>query len=68
MAQDFYSIFGLNGDDNLSISTIDPAGIALVGVKALNEKLNEKIGNQQSEITALEEQVKEAATVCKKSL
>ena len=40
MAQDFYASFSL-GDNNTSISTIDPAGIALVGIKALNTNLGE---------------------------
>ena len=38
IAEDFYSLFGLNGD-NKAISTIDPAGVALVGVQALNNSL-----------------------------
>ena len=37
VAQDFYEKFGL-GADNKSISTIDPSGIALAGIKALYEK------------------------------
>jgi hypothetical protein len=40
MAQDFYHIFAV-GNDSLSISTIDPAGIALAAVKELNKKLND---------------------------
>ncbi len=51
MAEDFYAIFGL-GDNNKSISTIDPASIALVGVKALDEKIN----TQQQEIDTLKTQ------------
>lgn len=40
MAEDFYDAFHLGGENgNKSISTIDPAGIALAGIKALNEKL-----------------------------
>jgi len=58
MAQDFYSTFGLNGDDKLSISTIDPAGIALVGIKALNENIDKETGIQQGEIDAIQGQVK----------
>jgi hypothetical protein len=42
-AQDFHAAFGL-GQDNKTISTIDPASIALVGVQALNEKLNQFVG------------------------
>ncbi|MBU1783709.1 tail fiber domain-containing protein, partial [Patescibacteria group bacterium] len=38
VAQDFYGLFNL-GDSNTSISTIDPAGIALVGIKALSNRL-----------------------------
>ncbi len=41
IAEDFYNIFHL-GNSNKSISTIDPAGVALAGVKALNTKI-EKI-------------------------
>lgn len=40
IAQDFYSLFGLNGTDDKMISGIDPSGIALVGVKALSNKLS----------------------------
>jgi len=39
MAQDFYALFGLGGS-NTSISTIDPAGIALVGIQALSARLD----------------------------
>jgi hypothetical protein len=39
MAQDFYNTFGVGGS-NTSISTIDPAGIALVGIQALNTKID----------------------------
>jgi len=37
MAQDFYALFGVGNDT--SISTVDPASIALIGIKALNENL-----------------------------
>jgi hypothetical protein len=57
MAQDFYRLFHL-GNDSLSISTIDPSGIALVAIKALNVKLEQ----QNKEITdRLNEQDKEIA-------
>jgi hypothetical protein len=51
IAEDFYASFGL-GDDNKSISTIDPSGIALVGIKALDEKMT----TQQQEIDELKAQ------------
>ncbi len=37
VAQDFYALFGV-GSDDISISTIDPAGIALAAIKALYKK------------------------------
>jgi hypothetical protein len=37
-AQDFFSAFQL-GDNNTTISTLDPAGVALIGIQALNDKL-----------------------------
>lgn len=52
IAQDFYAVFGL-GNDNTSISTIDPSGVALVGVKALNEKVEA----QQKEIDELKAEI-----------
>ncbi len=39
MAQQFYELFGLGGSST-SISTIDPAGLALVGIQALQEKFD----------------------------
>jgi Chaperone of endosialidase len=38
VAQDFYSVFAL-GNNNTSISTIDPAGVALLGIQALSKQL-----------------------------
>ena len=40
IAEDFYSLFGV-GNDNKHISTIDPAGIALAGIKALSKEVEE---------------------------
>lgn len=53
IAEDFYAIFGL-GNDEKSVSTIDPAGVALVGVKALNEKIDA----QQKEIDELKAEIR----------
>ncbi|NTU46804.1 hypothetical protein HGA88_04200 [Candidatus Roizmanbacteria bacterium] len=39
VAQDFHALFGLGGSDT-SISTIDPSGIALVGIQALSGQMN----------------------------
>ena len=40
MAQDFYRQFQL-GDNNISISTIDPSGVSLAAVQGLYRKLQE---------------------------
>jgi hypothetical protein len=47
-AQDFYSAFGLGGD-TLSISTVDPSGIALAAVKELNNQ-NKELRTQNAEL------------------
>jgi hypothetical protein len=39
IAQDFHELFGLDGPSDKMISGIDPAGVALVGVKALSQKV-----------------------------
>jgi hypothetical protein len=41
MAQDFRAAFGLGVDDK-HISTIDPDGVALAAIQALDRKLKEK--------------------------
>jgi hypothetical protein len=40
IAEDFFNQFGLGGS-NTTISTIDPAGIALIGVQALTQQVND---------------------------
>jgi endosialidase-like protein len=55
IAEDFYAAFGV-GVNNKSISTIDPAGVALLGVQALkleNDALKNKIDDQQQTISDL---------------
>jgi hypothetical protein len=51
IAEDFYALFGLGGT-NKSISTIDPAGIALVGIQVLNKNLNIIFGTSSIEYFA----------------
>ena len=48
MAQDFSAAFGL-GDSDKKIATIDPDGVALAGVKALDKRTLD----QQEKIDAL---------------
>ncbi|MEO0312071.1 MAG: hypothetical protein RIQ89_1728 [Bacteroidota bacterium] len=54
MAQDFYKAFGLGTDDK-HISTIDPSGVSLAAIKALNEKVEA----QQLMIEELIKEIKE---------
>ncbi len=51
IAEDFYSAFEV-GVNNKSISTIDPAGVALLGVQALKEK-NDGLKNEVDSQTQL---------------
>jgi trimeric autotransporter adhesin len=55
MAQDFHSAFGLNGDDDRHISSVDEAGVALAAIQGLNDKLKEK----DNEIADLKQSVAE---------
>lgn len=51
-AQDFHVAFGLNGDDNLHISSVDLQGVALAAIQGLNKKNEElKIENTQLHIS-----------------
>jgi hypothetical protein len=61
MAQDFYSVFGLGGDDK-AISTIDPAGISLAAIQELNRQ-NKELKNEiellKAEMDELRQIIKE---------
>ena len=48
MAQDFWKQFHL-GEDSLSVSTIDPSGIALAAIQELAKK-NEKLENRNEKL------------------
>lgn len=62
MAQDFYAIFGL-GEDDKTISTIDPAGVALAAIQevySITQKLEKKtarIDNLETQVAELQAQV-----------
>lgn len=49
-AQDFYEIFGL-GNDEKTISTIDPSGIALAAIQQL-KKENDAMRSEMNELQA----------------
>ena len=42
MAQDFHEAFGLNGNDDKHISTVDEGGVALAAIQGLNQKVEQK--------------------------
>jgi hypothetical protein len=41
VAQDFHAAFGLNGQDDKHIATVDADGVALAAIQGLNKKLEE---------------------------
>jgi hypothetical protein len=60
VAQDFYATFGLGNDDK-SISTIDPSGIALAAIQELakqNQELRTELDQLKKEIETLHSQSK----------
>jgi len=55
MAQDFHTVFGLNGADDKHISVVDEGGVALAAIQGLNEKLevrSEKLEAENAELKA----------------
>jgi hypothetical protein len=61
MAQDFYNTFGL-GDDNVTISTIDPSGVALAAIQALYEE-NQDLKSRLARLESMMEKLSgESAT------
>jgi hypothetical protein len=69
MAQDFYGIFHV-GNNNTSISTIDPAGVALAGVKELHkqnielQKQNEELSQKYNVLLSEIQQLKQMQAMC----
>jgi Chaperone of endosialidase/Head domain of trimeric autotransporter adhesin len=57
MAQDFYSIFNV-GENDKTITTVDPDGIALAAIQGLNTELNEQLKNRDSKINELQTKIK----------
>jgi trimeric autotransporter adhesin len=52
-AQDFHAAFGLGGDDDKSISTIDAGGVALAAIQGLNEKVEAENKTLKQEVAEL---------------
>ena len=49
MAQDFHAAFGLNGEDDTHIATVDADGVALAAIQGLNQKLTRELKHQEEE-------------------
>jgi len=61
MAQDFYQLFGLGGDDDKHISAIDSAGVSLAAIQALydlNLKKDQQIEALSKRVADLENKTK----------
>jgi DNA-binding transcriptional MerR regulator len=54
MAQDFHAAFGLNGNDDKHISTVDEGGVALAAIQGLNQKVETGSQNSEARIQKLE--------------
>jgi len=65
MAQDFYNLFGL-GEDDKHINTLDPDGIALAAIKALNDQ-NENLNEQNEAMRQMIEELQERLTALENS-
>jgi hypothetical protein len=53
MAQDFHDAFGLDGADDKHISVVDEGGVALAAIQGLNEKLEARSEQLETENVAL---------------
>ena len=68
MAQDFHAAFGLNGEDDKHIATVDEGGVALAAIQGLNQKLEETRAESKAkdaEIQALEKKLDEVEATVK---
>jgi len=55
VAQDFHAAFGLNGDDDKHIATVDADGVALAAIQGLNAKVEAQRVELEQKLTALGE-------------
>jgi hypothetical protein len=58
VAQDFHAAFGVGADDR-HIAALDGNGVALAAIQGLNQKLEEKLQQKETEITELKRAVAE---------
>lgn len=59
IAQDFHAAFGLNGEDDKHIATVDADGVALAAIQGLNKKVEAELRAKEARIEALEKQLAE---------
>jgi Chaperone of endosialidase len=62
VAQDFHAAFGLNGDDDKHIATVDEGGVALAAIQGLNQKLEAENAELKQRLAKLETLVQQMAT------
>jgi len=56
VAQDFHSAFGIGTDDK-HIATVDESGVALAAIQGLNQKLEDRLQQKETEITELKQRL-----------
>lgn len=56
IAQDFAAAFNVGADDK-HIATVDADGVALAAIQGLNQKLEDKLREQQAELKAKGERI-----------
>ncbi len=59
MAQDFHAAFGLNGNDDKRIATVDEGGVALAAIQGLNTKLEKRESRLQAQESVIQSQREE---------
>jgi hypothetical protein len=57
MAQDFHATFGLGGDDDKCICSVDVDGVALAAIQGLNRKVEEQLRLRDAENAELKRRV-----------
>jgi len=67
VAQDFHAAFGLNGDDDRHIATVDADGVALAAIQGLNQKLEAELAEKNSRISDLEQRLERLENLISKS-
>jgi hypothetical protein len=67
MAQDFKAAFDL-GEDDKHISVVDEGGVALAAIQGLNQKLEEKLQQKETEITELKQRLQQIESLLEREL